>query len=239
MPESRKPADAGTVYLLHLDPPVKHARHYVGYTSKGVEQRLEAHRAGRGARLLEVVKEAGGTFRLTRTWPGSRALERAIKDRKNAPKLCPECTPQPLPVTRGRAADARAQPEAAPATADRPEAAPATDVVPEPDPEAWLMPWPARPAGPDAYADLLPVTDELISAWRSEPEPIREAELELEPLIPRLLTRRNSPMGIWKTAPEAAAPAPPGGWFYDKPLPYSLTAKAEAELADAEAELEV
>lgn len=46
-------------------------------------------------------------------------------------------------------------------------------------------------------------------------------------------------MGIWKTAPEAAAPAPPGGWFYDQPLPYSLTAKAEAELADAEAELEV
>jgi len=46
-------------------------------------------------------------------------------------------------------------------------------------------------------------------------------------------------MGIWKTAPEATSPAPPGGWFYDKPLPYSLTAKAEAELADAEAELEV
>ena len=46
-------------------------------------------------------------------------------------------------------------------------------------------------------------------------------------------------MGIWETAPEAAATAPSGGWFDDKPLPYSLTAKAEAELADAEAELEV
>jgi predicted GIY-YIG superfamily endonuclease len=201
MPESRKPTDAGTVYLLHLDPPVKHARHYVGYTAKGVEQRLEAHRAGRGARLLEVVKEAGGTFRLTRTWPGSRALERAIKDRKNAPKLCPECTPQPLPVTRGRAADARAQPEAAPATADRPEAAPTADVVPEPDPEAWLMPWPARPAGPDAYADLLPVTDELISAWRSEPEPIREAELELEPLIPPPADPKEQPDGHLENRP--------------------------------------
>ncbi len=134
MPESRKPADGGTVYLLHLDPPVKHARHYVGCTSKGVEQRLEAHRAGRGARLLEVVKEAGGTFRLARTWPGSRALERAIKDRKNAPKLCPECTPRPLPVTRGRAADARAQPEAAPAAADRPEAARRPMSCPSPTP---------------------------------------------------------------------------------------------------------
>jgi len=201
MPESRKPADAGTVYLLHLDPPVKHARHYVGYTAKGVEQRLEAHRAGRGARLLEVVKEAGGTFRLTRTWPGSRALERAIKDRKNAPKLCPECTPQPLPVTRGRAADARAQPEAARATADRPEASPTADVVPEPDPEAWLMPWPARPAGPDAYADLLPVTDELISAWRSDPEPIREAELELEPLISPASDLKEKPDGHLENRP--------------------------------------
>jgi hypothetical protein len=47
-------------------------------------------------------------------------------------------------------------------------------------------------------------------------------------------------MGIWKTASEAAAsPAPPGGWFYDKPLPYSLTAKAEAELAELDVELEI
>jgi hypothetical protein len=47
-------------------------------------------------------------------------------------------------------------------------------------------------------------------------------------------------MGIWKTASEAAAsPVPPGGWFYDKPLPYSLTAKAEAELADPGADLEI
>jgi predicted GIY-YIG superfamily endonuclease len=95
--------DEGTVYLLHLDPPVKHARHYTGWTSN-LEERLEAHRSGRGARLMEVVKEAGGTFRVARTWPGSRDLERAIKDRKEAPKLCPECTASPRPLATGRSA---------------------------------------------------------------------------------------------------------------------------------------
>jgi len=95
--------DEGTVYLLHLDPPFKHARHYIGWTSD-LGQRLEAHRAGRGARLMEVVKGAGGTFQLVRTWTGPRALERAIKDRKEAPKLCPTCSERPRPLARGRSA---------------------------------------------------------------------------------------------------------------------------------------
>lgn len=104
-------ADEGTVYLLHLDPPVKHARHYTGWTSD-LDQRLEAHRAGRGARLMEVVKQAGGTFQLARTWPGSRTLERAIKNRKEAPKLCPVCSARPRPLARGRSAVPVTQPSA-------------------------------------------------------------------------------------------------------------------------------
>ena len=44
-------------------------------------------------------------------------------------------------------------------------------------------------------------------------------------------------MGIWNSGqPAAADPAPPGGWFYDKPVPYSLTPEAEAVLGDPEAE---
>jgi hypothetical protein len=182
MTNSNQPAsDGGTVYLLHLDPPLKHARHYTGWTSD-LDRRLAAHRAGRGARLMEVVKEAGGTFRLVRTWAGSRVLERTIKDLHNAPRLCPECTPEPQPVTRTRVAPANPKPGAAP------EAVP--DVVPEPDPNAWLMPF-GRPAGPETYAEALPITDRLISAWRAEadgavglPAPEPEAELELEPLPP-------------------------------------------------------
>jgi predicted GIY-YIG superfamily endonuclease len=89
--------DASLVYLLHLDPPYKHARHYLGSTSDLVA-RLEAHRAGRGARLMEVVKQAGGSFHLVRTWPGGKTREREIKDRHDMPRLCPECSPQPQPA---------------------------------------------------------------------------------------------------------------------------------------------
>jgi hypothetical protein len=35
-------------------------------------------------------------------------------------------------------------------------------------------------------------------------------------------------MGIFGSSKEPAEP--PGGWFYDKPLPYSLTPQAEAVL---------
>jgi predicted GIY-YIG superfamily endonuclease len=179
----------GTVYLLHLDPPLKHARHYTGWTSD-LDQRLEAHRAGRGARLLEVVREAGGTFRLVRTWPGSRTLERAIKNRKEAPKLCPECSPHPLPVARGRAADTSPERRAAPAAS--------ADVVPEPDPAAWLRPWPGRPAAPDLYSDLEPLADGLISGWRAQLDsatclPALEADPEAELLsTPQLEERARS-----------------------------------------------
>jgi hypothetical protein len=89
----------GTVYILHLDPPYKHARHYTGYAEPGnLRARLAAHAAGTGARLMQVVKEAGGTFRLARTWPGGRARERELKDRHDAPRLCPICTEHPKPA---------------------------------------------------------------------------------------------------------------------------------------------
>jgi len=107
------PGDPGTVYLIHLDTPYKHARHYTGWTHD-LDARLEEHRNGRGARLMEVIKDAGITWRLARTWPGTRVRERAIKDRHEAPRLCPYCTPQPLPVTAGRAARAAAQPQPSP-----------------------------------------------------------------------------------------------------------------------------
>ena len=39
-------------YLLHFDPPYKHARHYVGYTEH-LDVRVEQHRNGTGANLLD------------------------------------------------------------------------------------------------------------------------------------------------------------------------------------------
>ena len=78
-------------YLLHFERPYKHARHYLGF-AEDLERRLELHRAGRGARLVEVVVAAGIGFRLVRTWEGDRTLERILKNRHNAPaRLCPLC----------------------------------------------------------------------------------------------------------------------------------------------------
>jgi hypothetical protein len=65
----------GTVYLLHFERPYRHARHYLGF-AEDLERRLELHRAGRGARLVDVVVAAGIGFQLVRTWEGDRTLER-------------------------------------------------------------------------------------------------------------------------------------------------------------------
>ncbi|MGH9841982.1 MAG: endonuclease [Blastocatellia bacterium] len=80
----------GTVYLIHLDQPYRHAKHYTGWTHD-LDARLADHAAGHGARLLQVARDAGITWQLARTWSGSRKLERAIKRRKHTPRLCPIC----------------------------------------------------------------------------------------------------------------------------------------------------
>lgn len=84
----------GYVYLLHFSRPIcpgHPCRHYLGYTSRTLSQRLAEHRSGRGARLVEVATERGIDFVVARTWKGNRHLERTLKNRKNAPKLCPLC----------------------------------------------------------------------------------------------------------------------------------------------------
>src|SRR5262245_43305093 len=80
----------GTIYLLHFSEPYKHAKLYVGFT-EDLAARLEAHATGQGARLMEVITQAGISFQLARTWTGSREDERRIKNRKEAPRLCPVC----------------------------------------------------------------------------------------------------------------------------------------------------
>lgn len=85
---------SGFVYLLHFSSPICPGRHtcqhYVGF-AKDLPHRIQQHRAGSGARLTEVAAERGITFTVARVWRGNRTLERAIKNRKNAPHLCPIC----------------------------------------------------------------------------------------------------------------------------------------------------
>jgi predicted GIY-YIG superfamily endonuclease len=83
-------ARIGTVYLLHFERPYKHARHYTGWTIN-LKARLARHRAGSGARLVEVVTAAGIGFQLARTWPGGRDRERQIKAQGGASRYCPLC----------------------------------------------------------------------------------------------------------------------------------------------------
>ena len=91
---SRKVAMTGTVYLIHFLTPYKHAKHYLGYCNKEEEklgQRLARHMAGRGARLMAVIIAAGIGWKVARTWRGDRHLERRLKNRGGATRLCPLC----------------------------------------------------------------------------------------------------------------------------------------------------
>ncbi len=86
------------VYLIHFDEPYQHARHYLG-VAHNVDERLRQHRRGRsagGARLMEVVTQAGITWRLARTWNGGRDLERQLKGWNNGCRLCPICKAERL-----------------------------------------------------------------------------------------------------------------------------------------------
>ena len=78
-------------YLLHFAAPYKHARHYLGYSPR-IADRLEKHAAGQGARLTEVVKDAGIGWTLARVWPGAtRQDERRLKNRGGSRRHCPTC----------------------------------------------------------------------------------------------------------------------------------------------------
>jgi hypothetical protein len=94
---------ADLVYLVHLVPAYRHARHYLGFAERsGLPNRLREHATSdhQGARLLRVALAAGGDFELTRLWLGTRKLERRLKQRKAAPRLlCPAC-PTPARVQR-------------------------------------------------------------------------------------------------------------------------------------------
>ncbi len=66
--------------------------------------RLAEHAGGQGARLLQVIQQAGIGWTLASTWPGTRARERALKREGGAARRCPLCGVQPRPVDAGRAA---------------------------------------------------------------------------------------------------------------------------------------
>ena len=70
--------------------------------ARNVKRRLAEHAAGRGARLLAVVREAGIGWQLARLWPGSRARERQIKRQGGHTRHCPLCGVRPRALPRNR-----------------------------------------------------------------------------------------------------------------------------------------
>lgn len=86
------------VYLIHFSRPIsdKHTcQHYLGYASD-LEERIERHRNGAGARLLAVAKERGIDFEVVRVWKNrTRKFERHLKNQKNAKVYCPICSKKP------------------------------------------------------------------------------------------------------------------------------------------------
>lgn len=79
-----------TVYLLHFTERYRHAGHYLG-SINDLPARLAEHNQGRGARRLAVVKAAGISWQLARTWDGGREQEQKLKKRKSGVRLCPLC----------------------------------------------------------------------------------------------------------------------------------------------------
>jgi hypothetical protein len=82
------------VYLLHFHQPISPnhtCQHYIG-SSQDVTFRAWIHKTKPDARLLQVAKERGIGFSVVRIWEGGFNLERKLKSRKNAPKLCPVCS---------------------------------------------------------------------------------------------------------------------------------------------------
>ncbi len=89
LPQER-PLSGSKVYLIHLDTPLKHARHYLGY-SENLPKRLQQHRTGRGAAFMKAISKEGITWHVSRIWDGNYELEQMLKRQHNASHLCPTC----------------------------------------------------------------------------------------------------------------------------------------------------
>lgn len=92
----------GVVYLIHLDSPIgpekapdgHKAWHYIGWAQTGgLDARLDAHRNGKGSKLLAEAARKGISWNVVRTWEGTRDFERLLKRRGSAKRICPCCDP--------------------------------------------------------------------------------------------------------------------------------------------------
>jgi len=163
------------VYLVHFDEPIGDtstrfgfAQHYTGTArSWRLAKRLAEHENDPDAKIMAAVRQAGIGWTLARTWPGSYALERQLKQR-GAARRCPVCKGQEprldAPGSKPYRAPGRA-PERAAAALAPPSAAPRPwQVVAEPEPlEDFIV---ARLEPAEAAALVQALHDGQEAAWR-------------------------------------------------------------------------
>ena len=83
-------AATGFVYTLHLRRPLAHAAHYTGW-ARDLDRRLDHHRNGTGARMLQVARERGIDWTVVTVEPGDKKRERQLKKQGGASRRCPIC----------------------------------------------------------------------------------------------------------------------------------------------------
>jgi hypothetical protein len=190
----------GDVYTLHLWPPfgvpgVQQSGHYTGWALEGrLPYRLTDHDMGRGARLTQLQREAGGSWVLANVERGvTKDREHQLKYR-GASRRCEVCKAQ-RDLERGRIT-----PEQALARSgwDRAseyqrgllleifglDEAPATLAVrpPAPPEPAPFVPAPAPgELGPAELAEVDALVDALVAGWKAEAASPKGAEVEPEP----------------------------------------------------------
>lgn len=87
------------VYVLHIEPPYRHAAHYIGFTTRP-DARVAEHLAGRGSPLIKAALAAGCEVTVALKWHcGTRSFERHLKNMKGTRQFCPRCNPKAKRVT--------------------------------------------------------------------------------------------------------------------------------------------
>ena len=109
------------IYVLHIEPPYKHAAHYIGFTENGdVEQRIAKHLQGKASPLIKAAIEHGHKVELALVLEGDRALERRLKRRGgHGHSICPRCRPAYLANRRAIAASKEGHPPSGPKRKER------------------------------------------------------------------------------------------------------------------------
>ena len=81
----------GRLYVAHIEPPLRHAAHYVGWTAGTVERRARTHVTGQGSPLIRAAVAAGSHVTFHDIGAGTRHDERRLHNRHGARGICPTC----------------------------------------------------------------------------------------------------------------------------------------------------